>query len=79
MRTKRADCPFQVGDLVQPRPEWCSQGSADPDPLPLVPSGRVRTVVSWGHCGVVYVDGDRRGFIAEVFEHRIGQQRGLVA
>jgi hypothetical protein len=68
--TKRVDCPFQNGDLVQPRLEWRSQGTRGfrarfPPP---VPSGRVRAVVSWGHCGVVYVDGDRRGFIADVFE-----------
>lgn len=63
----RAEAPdllmlgLRVGDRVRPRPEWRDDANR-------VPSGRVRAVVPWGDCGVVYVEGDHRGFCAWVFE-----------
>jgi hypothetical protein len=52
---------IRIGDRVKPKPEWR-------DDLNRIPSGCVREVVPWGHCGVVYVEGDHRGFIADVFD-----------
>jgi len=50
---------------VRPRPEWRD----DPN---CVPTGRVREVVPWGKdesTAVIYVEVERRGFCAFVFEH----------
>jgi len=52
---------IRVGDKVRPRPEWCDDANR-------VPYGRVRAVVPWGDCGVIYVEGDHRGFYAGIFE-----------
>jgi hypothetical protein len=52
---------IRVGDKVRPRPEWRDDANR-------VPYGRVREVVPWGDCGVIYVEGDHRGFYAGIFE-----------
>lgn len=52
--------PFKTGDIVQPKPEWAAPG--------FVPAGRVTSVVPWGGSQVIYVEGDHRGFVAEVFD-----------
>jgi len=52
---------IRVGDKVRPRPEWRDDANR-------VPYGHVRAVVPWGDYGVIYVEGDHRGFCASVFE-----------
>lgn len=49
---------IRPGDIVKPRAEWAD----------VAPAGRVREVVAWGKAGAVYVDGDHRAFVADVFE-----------
>lgn len=50
---------LRPGDTVQPSPAWAGSG--------LVPSGTVRAVVPWGGGQVVFVAGDHRGLVADVF------------
>jgi len=52
---------IRVGDKVRPQPEWRDDANR-------VPYGHVREVVPSGDCGVIYVEGDHRGFCASVFE-----------
>ncbi len=52
---------FQVGDMVQPKPEWIGTPNN-------VPSGRVRMIVTWGKDGALYVGDDSRAFSTHVFE-----------
>lgn len=60
MKTTR----FKVGDRVRPRPEW----REDPN---RVPSGRIVRIESWGDCGAIHVEGERRAFAGYVFEHAL--------
>jgi hypothetical protein len=53
--------PFQIGDMVEPRPEWLEDANR-------VPSGRVRAIARWGENGALYVGDDPRAFAAEVFQ-----------
>lgn len=52
---------FQVGDMVQPKPEWIG----NPNNLP---TGQVREIAPWGRDGALYVGDERRAFSAHVFE-----------
>lgn len=52
---------FQVGDRVEPRPEWRGPG-------PRIPTGTVTKVVPWGLGQVLYVEGERRPFLGGCFQ-----------
>jgi hypothetical protein len=51
--------PFKVGDSVRPKAEYDWSTAR---------TGKVRDIVPWGTGFVVYVEGDHRGFISDVFE-----------
>ena len=52
---------FQIGNLVEPKPEW----KDDPN---RVPSGCVIAIAPWGDDGALYVEGERRAFAGYVFQ-----------
>jgi hypothetical protein len=58
-RAERSLSPFKVGDEVESKPEWIDVVSRH---------GRVCDVEPWGDCGVVYLEGDHRGFASYVLE-----------
>ncbi len=50
----------RIGDIVKPAPEWEGTG--------CVPSGRILRIVPFGKSGAVYVEGDHRAYVTDVFE-----------
>jgi hypothetical protein len=52
---------FVIGEVVQPRPLWIGNPNN-------IPTGRVRASVKWGGTYAIYVEGDHRAFVSEVFE-----------
>ena len=52
---------MEVGDQVEPRPEWRD----DPN---RIPSGRIVRIETFGKDGAIYVEGERRAFAAYVFQ-----------
>lgn len=52
---------FSVGDQVKPTADWENGPQR-------IPSGRVRKIEQWGKSQAIFVDGDHRAFVDDVFE-----------